>query len=553
MARLALYLFGSFYIRLDGEEIPAFESDKVRALLAYLAVEADVAHRREKLAGLLWPDKAEGKARASLSQALYSLRRALGGPGRAAADLLTTAETVQLCSKEATWLDVAEFKRLLESCEQHPHRPHTACQACKERLEQADALYRGEFLADLSLKDSFAFDEWAAVMREQLRLQAQRALQRLAGYCEQLGGCDQALEVAWRLVEMDPLWEEGVRQLMALLARQGQRSAALGQYDRLHLGLQQELGVEPERDTRLQAERLRKEASLQAVPNNLPAFITPFIGRQAERTALQDCLRDPSCRLITVLGPGGSGKTRLAIEAARASLDDFPDGVYLALLNPLQSVEALPSALAEALGFPVQAVSETKTQLLNYLRSKHVLLVMDGYEGILEGAGLAADILHAASGCKILATSRSRLGVKGENVYPLEGLDYPPAGEEHVVTGYSAVQLFLEGARRVNPGSDPDRADLGSVAEICRLTQGMPLGVLLASAWMGIYTPQEIAAEINTSLDFLSAEWKDTPHASAACGLPSSIPGGCSADARKRYWQVYRFFTPVSPARRRKQ
>lgn len=509
--QLKLSLLGSFSAILDGKAIQAFESDKVRALLAYLAVEADRPHRREALTGLLWPEKPELTARHNLNQAIYNLRHALGERDLAASNLLTTPETVQFCPSEATWLDVNEFKRLLESCGQHSHGVHAPCSKCKTRLEQAAALYRGEFLADLSLKDNLVFEEWVVVTREQLHLQMQYVLQRLATACEQFAEHDQALAVAWRMVEMNPLWEDGVRQLMSLLERQGQRNAALAQYDRLQRDLQQELGVEPEQETHILADRLRREAVHQPVANNLPAFLTPFVGRQVELTELQKNLRDPHCRLFTLLGPGGSGKTRLAIETARTLLEDFPDGVYLVLLNPLQSTEALPAALAEALGFLMQPTTEPKSQLFNYLRLKQVLLVMDGYESLPEGAGFAAELLRAAPGCKILATSRARLNVKGENVFPLEGLDFPRGDMQQPVTGYSAVQLFLAAARRVNPGVELEIIDLSAVAEICQLTQGMPLGVLLASAWIGIYSPQEITTEIRSSLDFLSAEWRDAP------------------------------------------
>ncbi len=509
--QLKLSLLGSFTATLDGKLVHAFESDKVRALLAYLAVEADRPHRREALTGMLWPEKLESTARHSLNQALYNLRQALGNHNRSAASLLTTSDTVQFCLGDGDWVDMTEFKRLMECCEQHPPHPHTACGECKTRLEQAAALYRGDFLSDLSLKDSLAFEEWAMVTREQLRLKMQHALQQLARYCEQLGDCEQAIASASRLVEMDSLWEEGTRQLMGLLAKKGQRSAALAQYDRLKQALKHELGIEPEPSTQALAERLRNEATPQPIANNLPAFLTPFVGRQAELATLQECLQDPKCRLITLFGPGGSGKTRLAIEAARSLLDYFPDGVYLVLLNSLQSVEGLPAALSEALGLTLQAKNEPQSQLLNYLHSKQILLVMDGYDGLLEGASFAADILHTAPNCKILGTSRARLNVKGEHLFPLQGLDFPPLSADQAVTSYSAVQLFLEAAHRVNPIFDPSQSDMGAVAELCRLIQGMPLGVLLASAWMSIYTPQEIASEICTSLDFLSTEWRDIP------------------------------------------
>lgn len=308
MMALKLSLLGPFSASVEGKEVRAFESDKVRALLAYLATEANLPHRREALSSLLWPDRPEVTARHNLNQAVYNLRHVLAGEGEAAPQILTMPEGLQFCPGASDWLDVAVFRQLVERCERHPHDPGSACKECKNWLEQAAALYRGEFLADLALKDSLPFEEWSTVTREHLRLQMQTVLQTLAATCEQLGDWARALAAAWRMVEMDPLWEAGVRQLMRLLDRRGQRSAALAQYERLRKSLEDELGVEPETSTQGLAQRLRAQASGQKPPNNLPASLTPFVGRNSELAALQDCLRDTNCRLLTLLGPGGAVK-----------------------------------------------------------------------------------------------------------------------------------------------------------------------------------------------------------------------------------------------------
>lgn len=185
-------------------------------------------------------------------------------------------------------------------------------------------------------------------------------------------------------------------------------------------------------------------------------------------------------------------------------------------INPLRSAQALPAAVAKAIGLFFQTTLEPMAQLLNYLQSKKILLILDGYESLLETAGFTAELLHAAPGCKILVTSRARLNVKGENLFPLKGLEVPPVDVSPLdnadqAVQYSSVQLFLEASQRLNPALELRQVSMAAVAEICRLTCGMPLGLLLASTWMGIFTPGEIASEIQAGLGFLSAGWEDTP------------------------------------------
>ncbi|MFL7792716.1 MAG: BTAD domain-containing putative transcriptional regulator, partial [Anaerolineae bacterium] len=245
MAHLALFLLGRFQVELDGEPIVAFESDKVRALLAYLAVEADRPHRREKLAGLLWPDRLEQDARRNLRYALSSLRAAIGdravGDDQCAASpsfLLVSRRTIQFNSASDAWVDVAAFAELL-----------AASSPDASDLEQAVALYQGEFLEGFLGSDSVAFEEWMLLKQEQFGRQARSALYQLAAMYERRGEYGRALPHIWRQVELDPWQEEARRQLMRVLALSGQRVGALAQYDVYQKALAEELGVEPTRAT----------------------------------------------------------------------------------------------------------------------------------------------------------------------------------------------------------------------------------------------------------------------------------------------------------------
>jgi predicted ATPase/predicted Ser/Thr protein kinase len=259
--------------------------------------------------------------------------------------------------------------------------------------------------------------------------------------------------------------------------------------------------------------------------HNLPAQPTPFVGREGELAELARLLGDPDVRLLTILGAGGMGKTRLALEAGAAEVDNFEHGVCFVPLAPLQSAEAIVPTVAEALGFSFYEGGEPWQQLLDYLREKNKLLIMDNFEHLLagpepgrgDGASLVSDVLQAAPDVRILSTSRARLNVQGEHLFHLAGMDFPePLPQAEVETPedaleYSAVKLFLQSARRVKPGFELAADDFRYVTRICRLVGGMPLGILLAAAWLTILTPAEIAAEIEASLDFLETDLRDVP------------------------------------------
>ncbi len=251
---------------------------------------------------------------------------------------------------------------------------------------------------------------------------------------------------------------------------------------------------------------------LVAPRHNLPAQTTPFVGREAELAKLAQLLADPPTRLVTVLGPGGMGKTRLALEAAAAQLTAFERGVYLVPLASLSSADDVVPAVAEAVGFQFYKGAEPRQQLLGYLCRKHALLVMDNFEHVLDGAGLVGEILEAAPGVKVLVTSREKLNLAEETRFRIKGLSFPDWKKVSPdQAGYDAVKLFLQGARRARPGFAFEGDDVQHVARICQLVDGMPLGILLAAAWVEMFSPQEIAGEVGRGLDFLRTGLRDVP------------------------------------------
>ncbi|UCC12796.1 MAG: tetratricopeptide repeat protein, partial [candidate division WOR-3 bacterium] len=250
--------------------------------------------------------------------------------------------------------------------------------------------------------------------------------------------------------------------------------------------------------------------SLSSHPHNLPVQSTPFLGRERELAETTKLLRDPSCRLLTLIGAGGIGKTRLALQAAAERIEDFEHGVFFIPLAPLISVEFLISTIADALKFSFYSKDEEKVQLLNYLREKEMLLIMDNFEHLMQGAAVIADILNAAPKVKILVTSRELLNLKGEWVLQIEGMEIPP-GEQIDIEGYSAVQLFFHSARRVDTKIMFSPQDKKDVIRICQLVGGLPLGIELASVWLRTLSLKEITKEIERSIDFLETSLRDVP------------------------------------------
>ncbi len=245
--------------------------------------------------------------------------------------------------------------------------------------------------------------------------------------------------------------------------------------------------------------------------HNLPVQPTPFVGREEELASLARLLADEDLQLITILGPGGMGKTRLALEASQRQSAAFSDGVYFVALAPLTAPEQMPPAIAEAVRFSFYDGGSPREQLIDFLREKQMLLVLDNFEHLLEGTALVAEILQNAPAVRVLATSRERLNLQSETVLLLDGMDFPEWETPEDAAAYSAVRLFLQSAHRMQPDFALSADNIGYVARICRLVQGVPLGIVLAAAWIGMLELSEIASEIERSLDFLESDLRDLP------------------------------------------
>jgi DNA-binding SARP family transcriptional activator len=337
MTRLAIRLLGPFEVTLNGEPVTHFETSKARALLAYLAAEADRPHRREALAEMLWPDRPEGAALANLRHTLRSLRLTIGDYGTEPPFLFATREAITLNPDGDSWVDARTFAGSLAGVERR-EVPEL------EALEQALGLYRGAFLEDLSLPDSDIFEEWRILKREQVQRGVQDLLSRLAAGYERQGEYERALAHAWRQVDLEPWDETARRQVMRLLARSGRRAEALAQYEACRTMLADELGVEPEAETTQLAQRIRDGELEILKPTYVrpPAFHPPrfllegaddaspplFVARDQELARLATfadrALEGTGCVAFVTGGPG-QGKSALLDEFVRRAMRTHPE------------------------------------------------------------------------------------------------------------------------------------------------------------------------------------------------------------------------------------
>ena len=528
MAHISLGVLGSFQFLIDDTPVTKLESDKVFALLAFLVVEADRPHRRESLAGLLWPDYPEQTARHNLRQALLNLRLMLGDHSATPPYLLISRDTIQFNRASDFSLDLAQFNTIFSTCEENRSRCIEDCSIRAARLEEMVKLYRGEFLQQFFLADSAGFEEWALVQRESLHQYVLDAYRYLANYYELHGDFQAARRHALHQLELDPWREEAHCQLMRALALDGQRSAALAQYETCRRVLAEELGVEPSSKTRELYEQIRAgilktkdelpSSISPASIRNLPVTLTTFFGREQELVDLDGHITNPECRCISLVGPGGIGKTRLALEAAQQHRTDFAHGIAFISLASLDAVEAVIPAIASAIDYSFYGPNDPTIQLLNYLHNKQMLLILDNMEQLLiekqleaKLAALLLEILQRAPQVKLLVTSREALSLQEEWVYEVGGLAFPEREQTEKLYDYAAVALYIQRARRALPDYTFGEADLAGAAQICRLVEGMPLAIELAATWLRTLSPAETAAEIANNLDILSASLRDLP------------------------------------------
>ncbi len=491
-AVIEINMLGRFEIKKDGKTVQ-LRSRPASALLAYLALTLGTKHPREKLAGLLWPESTDQNARKNLRQALWRLRKALGD------DFLEIdGSSIALIPSRSVRLDTA----LVDAEE-------------VADLVAAVTSYQGELLPGY-------YEDWVMLERDRLAAAFARKMHQLLDQLLMQKRWDDVLQWSEHWISSGQISEAAFRALMQAHAAQGERVQVEKDYQRCVDALQSDIGVLPSEETQalfrsiVSGEYTSEPAPF--VPSDpppsgqrrhilLPNQETPFIGRAKEQTAIKELLSEN--RLVTITGPGGMGKTRLAIKVAEGMAPSFPNGCCFVSLSAVDDIDYLVQAIAEALKLPLATHEDPKKQLLRFLRKQDLLLLLDNFEHLLEGVGIINDVLEAGSAVRILVTSREKLNLQVETTFSIMGLEHTGSAQEGDTS--DAFSLFVQRAQRARPGFLTDTSTATHITAICEIVEGMPLAIELAAAWLHVLNVEEILQELKKGFDFLATDQRDTP------------------------------------------
>lgn len=523
-----MLLFGVPRRRRSGADAD-LSPGRATQLAALLALRGDWV-ARDELCAHLWPDADPKRARHNLSQLLYAVRRSDWGDD-------VEADATRVRWSVAT--DVAAFRQA----------------AAEGDWSRAAELHAGDLLEGIAITGTSGFDAWLAGEREDLRESWHEALRRHAADLADADRNTESARLLRRLLASDDLLEDAVQALMRLEARAGRRDAALQVYDAFRARLATELGLEPLDATAQLAAAVRRgdlaedhvdtdthvpvdpsdpataggvdptrpsERDVRPGPvRGLAADATAFVGRALELTELHARLAEPGRRLATILGPGGTGKSRVARQLARERAGHFEEGATWVPLGTVGSEAEAVAAIARALGVRVEPSTSALAALLG---DQELLLVVDQVEHVDEAPDLVASLLDACPRLCVVATSRHALDVPGEAVVPLAGLSVPPRDDAPDAEAYDAVGLLLRAAHRVRPNFHPQGGERTAVVALTRLLAGSPLAIELAAGWLRLLEPSELLREVARDIDVLRAADGDAggPHASLRAAFESS-------------------------------
>lgn len=476
----------------QGGQLVHLATRKALGLLAYMAVERSGASRSQ-LADLLWPENTEEQARASLRQELSRLGQSLG-------------KAIQKPNQQLLRLDPSYIQADLWDFWDAIRTGQNL---------KALALYRGSFLQGLQLRETAAFEDWQEHIRREIQQQYLHGLSAQATAEEQQGNLAGALALRRQVIAADPLAEQPYLEAMRLSEKLGDRAGALRLYRNLEQTLAKELGLKPSPE----AQALARSLGQTPPRPRLPTPPTPLIGRDTEQAEVLQLLGRADCRLLNLVGPGGVGKTRLALAVAeQLASQDSTSVVYWVALQG----RPLLFSIAEGLGLPLMGQGDLRAAVLYRLREQPIRLFLDEAEGLATPAELE-HLLRESPSTQWVLTSRERFRLRSEWVYMVKGLDYPE--EDRLIQRSQAAELFRRSAERVVPHFSPTAQDWISIAQICRLLSGLPLALELAAALTGVMSCREIADRLEQDLGLLEDTLANLPtrHTSLRTVLQSSL------------------------------
>lgn len=495
---LEFRILGPLEVSRDGEVV-ALGGARQRALLAILLLQANSAFSVDRLAELLWGDEPPATAAHIIEVYVSQLRRALEPAGAPYRRLLRGPNGYTL-RVEANSVDAVRFQALVESARELPQAERLG------QLKQALGIWRGPALVDFS-GEPFAIGEVTRL--NELRLQAVE--ERIEIELE-LGGHAGLIGELASLTQEYPLRERLCSQLMLALYRSGRQAEASDVYQRTRQRLVEEAGMEPGPEMQallkriLLHDRTLSPDGARPVRTNLPAHLTSFIGRERELVEVAEALAEN--RLVTLVGVGGCGKTRLAMNVGERLLDRMPDGAWFVDFAPVIDPALVPQAIAASLGIREQPRRALLDSVIDHLRAKVTLLLLDNCEHLIEPVAAATGAL--LTGCRdvrVLATSRERLRLSGELVYQVPPLAVPPSGFRTAseLSAFESCELFIQRARQSRPSFSVSAANTQDIAELCSRLDGIPLAIELAAAQLGALTPHELVTNMGDRFAILAS------------------------------------------------
>jgi len=520
MSELKLWLLGSPRIELNGQQID-IPRQKALALLVYITLESE-NQARDKLATLFWGNSDQSTARASLRRDLSVLNKTLNNEW-----LDIGRESVGI-RRNGLWIDVHSFQDLIESCGTGFDFP------CLKTLGTAVDLYTDHFLTGFSLKNAPEFDDWQYFQAENLRQFLYSTLEKLVIGYRQHQQYAEALFYARRWLTMDMLNEEAHHAVVKLYAQNGQQSASIRQYQLYIQTMQDELDVEPSEEMRALYQQITthqfttvsnvsNNKLTPSIVHNIPIDDILLIGRDDDIQKITEHMLEDTCRLQTLTGTGGIGKTRLANRVGHVIWENtaynqhFVNGIFYISLIPSTYPDQLYSTIADTIGIAENRQVTERERLFNSIGEQHILLILDNFEHLLYDSDehdsaqtIIADIFASTSNLKILITSREPLNLQQEWIYPVQGLSFPDSKSINNPSQSGAVELFVILAKQFNPHFDAEPY-WQDIIEICHLVEGHPLAIQLASSRVAILSPTDIVEELRKNLDFLSTMAHDIP------------------------------------------
>jgi predicted ATPase/DNA-binding SARP family transcriptional activator len=502
-------ILGPLEAEVDGRQL-ALGPPKQRALLVALLMRCPEAVPVERLIDELWPENPPETARHAIHVYVSRLRRLIDPPS-GPTQIVANSRAYEL-RVEPEAVDLARFQKLVQQGRlELPNDPLKAATVVDEAL----CLWRGRALADLDgeagVRDVVL--ELEELRRDALELQVKAELAS--------GRTGQLVPKLERLLGTYPAHEEFRAQLMLALYRSGRQQDALEEYGRTRQALLHELGLEPgPRLRELQAAILRQDPALIVEPpelrarRHLPGQPNAFVGRERELADLTELLGSRDARLVTLTGPGGIGKTRLAIAAADRLASRFSDGVFFASLVDIQTPDLIEPTIARALDVQPDGLRPLQRLLLDRLQDRELLLLVDNFEHVVDGASLVSSLLKELPRLKVLVTSRVRLNLYGEALYEVPPLSLPNAGEHdpELLVDSDAIALFTVRAREVQFNFELSRENTSAVSPLCRALEGLPLAIELAAARVDALGPETLLERLGDRLELLAGGPRDVAH-----------------------------------------